>query len=51
MDVVHKHGGKAERVYLPAIGITDNTHFPFADLRNTQFADYLTHWLHEKALD
>ena len=51
VDTVNKHGGKAELVHLPKVGIKGNTHFLFSDLNNAQVADHIAHWLHEKGLD
>lgn len=48
---INKHGGDATVVHLPEIGITGNTHFPFADLNNIQVANELSKWLKEKGLD
>lgn len=48
---VNRHGGDAEAVHLPEIGIKGNTHFMFADLNNIEIADLLSKWLAEKGLD
>lgn len=48
---INKHGGDATVIHLPEIGITGNTHFPFADLNNIEVADVLSRWLKEKGLD
>jgi pimeloyl-ACP methyl ester carboxylesterase len=48
---INKHGGDAQVVHLPEIGIRGNTHFLFSDLNNVQVADLLSDWLKEKALD
>ena len=48
---VNKHGGKAELVHLPKVGIKGNTHFLFSDLNNERVADHIANWLHEKGLD
>lgn len=50
-ETVNKHGGNVTLVHLPKVGITGNTHFPFADLNNVQVADHLSAWLKEKKLD
>lgn len=47
---INKHGGDAQVVHLPEIGIKGNTHFPFSDLNNIQVADELSKWLKEKGL-
>ncbi len=50
-DTINRHGGNAKIVHLPDIGITGNTHFPFADLNNTQIADEVSRFLAEQHLD
>jgi hypothetical protein len=51
VEAVNRHGGDAENVLLPDIGITGNTHFPMLDLNNVEIADLLSQFLHEKRLD
>jgi hypothetical protein len=51
VDTINRHGGDAQVVHLPEVGIHGNTHFPFADLNNHQIADLLSTFLQEKALD
>lgn len=51
VEVVNKHGGKAEVIHLPKIGIKGNTHFPFSDLNNTEVADEMARWLKANGLD
>jgi pimeloyl-ACP methyl ester carboxylesterase len=51
VECVNRHGGDAQLVYLPDIGIVGNTHFPFADLNNVQIADHLEAFLRSKQLD
>jgi len=48
---VNARGGHAEVLYLPAIGLRGNTHFPFSDLNNIQVADQLSRYLHAHGLD
>ena len=48
---VNAHGGDAELLHLPAIGVHGNTHFPFSDLNNVRIADLLSEYLHKKKLD
>jgi hypothetical protein len=48
---VNRHGGDAEVVHLPEVGLHGNTHFPFADLNNREVAALLTRYLREKGLD
>ena len=50
-EAVNRHGGDAEVIHLPDIGIFGNTHFPFADLNNHEIADLLSRYLHRKGLD
>src|SRR6266702_1723220 len=51
VDAVNRHGGDAQVLYLPTMGLHGNTHFAFSDLNNLQVADLLSEWLHEKGLD
>lgn len=51
VDTINAHGGHAEILDLPKIGIRGNTHFPMSDLNNVQIADLLSRWLNEKGLD
>ena len=51
VDAVNRHGGDAELVHLPEIGITGNTHFLMSDLNNVQIADQVSQFLAEKNLD
>jgi hypothetical protein len=51
VDTINRHGGDAQVVHLPEVGIRGNTHFPFADLNNDQIADLLSTFLREKGLD
>jgi hypothetical protein len=48
---VNKHGGKAEILHLPSVGLKGNTHIPFADLNNVQVADQLSLFLKKNGLD
>ncbi|GAA1176221.1 hypothetical protein F4556_006389 [Kitasatospora gansuensis] len=50
VDAINRHGGDAELVYLPEIGITGNTHFAFSDLNNVQIADQVSAFLAKKGL-
>jgi pimeloyl-ACP methyl ester carboxylesterase len=45
------HGGDAELLHLPSIGVRGNTHFPFSDLNNVRVADLLSDYLKKKHLD
>jgi hypothetical protein len=49
--IVNKHGGHAEILELPRIGITGNTHMAFADLNNSAVADQLSAFLKKHGLD
>lgn len=51
VEIVNKHGGKAEVLVLPDEGLRGNTHIPFADLNNVAVADLLSEFLREHALD
>lgn len=51
VEAVNRHGGDANLVHLPEIGIAGNTHFPFSDLNNVQIADHTAQFLTEKGLD
>jgi hypothetical protein len=51
VDAVNRHGGDAQLVHLPEIGVTGNTHFPFSDLNNVDIADLVGTFLQDKNLD
>jgi hypothetical protein len=51
VQAVNAHGGHAELLHLPEVGVKGNTHFPFADLNNLQVADLLSDWLRKQKLD
>ncbi len=51
VELVNRHGGQAEILSLPAVGLTGNTHIPFADLNNVAVADQLSAFLHRNRLD
>lgn len=48
-EAINRHGGHAEVLHLPDIGIYGNTHFLFEDRNNGQIADIMEKWL-EKVL-
>jgi hypothetical protein len=50
-DSVNAHGGHAEVLMLPAVGLKGNTHIAFADLNNVQVADQLSLFLKKNKLD
>ena len=49
--IVNKHGGKAEILELPKLGIKGNTHLAFADMNNVAVADQLSAFLKRNKLD
>jgi pimeloyl-ACP methyl ester carboxylesterase len=51
VDAINKHGGDAQLVRLPEIGVRGNTHFPMSDLNNVQIADLVSKFLADKKLD
>jgi len=51
VEAINRHGGDAENVILPDIGIRGNTHFPMLDLNNVEIADLLSTFLADKGLD
>lgn len=51
VEAINKHGGDAQLVHLPKIGIRGNTHFVMSDLNNIQIADQVSKFLTEKKLD
>lgn len=50
-DCINRHGGDAQVVELPDVGVTGNSHFAFAEKNNVEVAKVLQDWLHEKNLD
>jgi pimeloyl-ACP methyl ester carboxylesterase len=51
VEAINRHGGDAQLVHLPAIGIRGNTHFLMSDLNNVQIADQISQFLAQKKLD
>jgi hypothetical protein len=51
IEAINRHGGDAQNVILPDIGVTGNTHFPMLDSNNVEIADLLSAFLAQKALD
>jgi hypothetical protein len=51
VDLVNAHGGHAEVLMLPSVGLKGNTHIAFADLNNVQVADQLSLFLQKNKLD
>jgi hypothetical protein len=50
-DAVNRHGGRAQVLMLPSVGVRGNTHIPFADLNNVEIADQLSLFLKRNKLD
>ena len=48
---INRHGGDAQVIELPDMGIKGNSHFLFAEKNNEQVAKVLQDWLHYKNLD
>jgi hypothetical protein len=51
VDALNRHGGDAQLLHLPGIGVRGNTHFAFSDLNNIKIADLLSKYLNSKGLD
>ena len=51
VDLVNAHGGHAEILMLPSVGIKGNTHIAFADLNNVEVAGQLSLFLKKNRLD
>lgn len=51
VEIVNRHGGKAEILDLPAKGLKGNTHIPMADLNNAEVAELLAEFLHDNGFD
>ncbi|MDR1431345.1 MAG: hypothetical protein LBI99_04415, partial [Propionibacteriaceae bacterium] len=49
-DAINRHGGNAELLMLPEIGLTGNTHFPMQDLNNHEVAEQLVRFLGNSGL-
>ncbi len=50
-DAINRHGGRAEVIKLPDIGIRGNTHFPMQDLNSDRIAALLSDFLKRHNLD
>ena len=50
-NAVNSRGGDVKVIKLPAIGITGNTHAPFADKNNLEIANLIEKYLIEKGLN
>ena len=51
VKIVNAHGGHAEVLMLPSVGLSGNTHIAFADLNNVAVADQLSLFLKKHKLD
>ena len=51
VEAINRHGGDAEVLILPEIGVFGNTHFPMMDVNNVRIANLLSQYLHRKGLD
>jgi pimeloyl-ACP methyl ester carboxylesterase len=51
VNALKRHGGDAQLLHLPEIGIYGNTHYIFRDKNNVQVADLVSKWLKKKRLD
>jgi hypothetical protein len=49
-NAINRHGGDAQVLILPEIGVFGNTHFPMLDLNNVEIANLLQHYLDLKGL-
>ena len=49
--VFKRHGGDAEILHLPDVGVHGNTHWAFGEPNNEAMADQYSKWLQRKALD
>ena len=50
VETINRHGGRAELVHLPDIGIFGNTHFLMSDLNNEEIANLMENWLKQQNL-
>ena len=51
VQTVNRHGGKAELIRLPDLGIRGNTHFIMSDLNNAEIAELVNNWLQKQGID
>lgn len=51
VDAVNRHGGNAKNLFLPEVGVTGNTHYPYADTNAEQVAAAINRWIREQKLD
>lgn len=50
VEAINRHGGNAELIHLPEIGIYGNTHSLMADKNNVEIANVMENWLKSKGL-
>lgn len=51
VDAINKHGGNAQLVHLPEMGVHGNTHFLMSDLNNQEIAALVAQFLSAQKLD
>ena len=51
VEAINRHGGDAQNLVLPEIGINGNAHFPMLETNNVQIADLMSDFLATKGLD
>lgn len=51
VDAINKHGGNAQLVHLPEMGVHGNTHFLMSDLNNQEIAQLVAQFLSAQKLD
>ena len=51
VDAINKHGGNAQLVHLPEMGVHGNTHFLMSDLNNQEIAQLVAKFLSAQKLD
>ena len=51
VNTINKHGGHADLLHLPDIGVRGNTHFAMSDLNNVKIADIVSAYLNKRGLD
>ena len=51
VDALRRHGGDAEIVHLPDLGLTGNTHIMMLERNNREVANVVSRFLHQRGLD
>jgi pimeloyl-ACP methyl ester carboxylesterase len=51
VDAINRHGGNARNLFLPEVGVTGNTHYPYADTNVRAVARQITRWIRQQGLD